>query len=95
MYSSIVVTISCPLDTTRSNPIPRSLNARAANADPLCEMNVTGPGRISSGVANPVARSRPGTFRNPMPFPPQSALPASRANAPTRSVSGGPSPGSS
>ncbi len=36
--------------------MPRSLNAIAANAEPLCEMNVTGPCRTSSGVANPVAR---------------------------------------
>ena len=45
MYSAIVVTTSCPLDTSRLNPIPRSLNANAENAEPLCERNVTGPGR--------------------------------------------------
>jgi len=45
MYSSIDVTISWPLETTRLKPIPRSLNASAAKAEPECEMNVTGPGR--------------------------------------------------
>jgi hypothetical protein len=87
------VTISCPLETTRLNPIPRSLNAKAANADPECERNVTGPGRRSSGVGNPVARSLASTFRNPIPLPPQRAIPCSRAIAATRSASGG-APGS-
>ena len=94
-YSSAVVTISWPLDTSRSNPIPRSLNASAAKAEPLCDRKVTGPGRRSSGVANPVARSLPGTLTNPMPFPPHTAMPCAAAIAATRSASDGPFDGSS
>ena len=94
-YASIGVTTSCPLDTSRSNPIPRSLNAKAANAEPLWERKVTGPGRRSSGVANPVARSLPGTFTNPIPLPPHTAMPCAAAIAATRSASDGPSDASS
>ena len=68
--------------------MPRSLNARAANADPLCEMNVTGPWRRSSGVGNPVARSLTVSCRNPMPLPPHIGMPASLAIAARRSCSG-------
>ena len=75
--------------------MPRSLNATAANAEPECLMNVTGPGRMSSGVANPVARSPVSRFRNPMPLPPHIAMPAVRAIAPSRSVSAGPPAGGS
>ena len=95
MYASIVVTISCPLETTRLNPIPRSLKARAANAEPEWEMNVTGPGRMTSGVAKPVARRFASTFRKPMPLPPHSAIPCSRAIAATRSARDGPPDASS
>ena len=87
------VTISWPDETIRSNPIPRSLKASAANAEPEWLTNVTGPVRRTSGVSNPVARRRPGTFRNPIPFPPQSGMPASAAIAATRCTSGG-APGS-
>ena len=89
------MTISCPDETSKSNPIPRSLNANAANAEPEWERKVTGPGRRSSGVANPVARSLPGTFTNPMPLPPHTAMPCAAAIAATRSASDGPSEGSS
>ena len=91
----MVETISWPLDTIRLNPMPRSLNATAANADPECEMNVTGPARMSSGVANPVARKPVSRFRNPMPLPPHIAMPAERAIAPSRSGSAGTSAGGS
>ena len=94
-YASIGVTTSCPLDTSRSNPIPRSLKANAANAEPLCERKLTGPGRRSSGVANPVARSLPGTFTNPIPLPPHTSMPCAAAIAATRSARDGPSEGSS
>ena len=68
--------------------MPRSLNASAANADPECEMNVTGPRRRWSGVGNPVARSLKVSWQKPMPLPPHIGTPASRAIAATRSVSG-------
>ena len=69
--------------------MPRSLNASAANAEPEWLTNATGPRRMSSGVANPVARRFASRLRNPMPFPPHIAMPASRAIAATRSASNG------
>ena len=41
-YSPTLVTISCPEETIRLNPMPRSLNAIAANADPEWLMKATG-----------------------------------------------------
>ena len=69
--------------------MPRSLNARAANADPEWLTSATGPRLMWSGVANPVARRPASRLRNPMPLPPHIAMPASRAMVATRSVSGG------
>ena len=89
------MTISWPLDTSRLNPIPRSLNAIAENADPLCDRNVTGPSRRCSGVRNPVARTRDSWFMKPMPLPPHNAMPCATAMSRSRSRRSGPSPGSS
>ncbi len=89
-YSPTVVTISCPEETIRLNPMPRSLNAIAANADPEWLMKATGPRRSSSGVGKPVARRPASRLRNPIPFPPQNAMACSFAIAARRAVRGGP-----
>ena len=89
------MTTSCPLETSRLNPRPRSLNASAENADPLWDRNVTGPCRITSGVRNPVARTFDAWFMKPMPLPPHIAIPFARAIARSRTRRSGPSDGSS
>ena len=65
------------------------MNRKAAQPEPEWDKNVTPPGRSSSGVRKPVARSFASACTNPMPFPPQSAIPCSRAIVATRSPSGG------
>ncbi len=69
------------------------MNASAANAEPECDTNVTGPGSHPSGLEKPVAQSSASRFRKPIPLPPQNAIPASRAIAARRCGSGG-APGS-
>ena len=44
-------------------------------------MNVTGPCRMSSGVANPVARSLCVSLQKPIPLPPHNGTPAARIAA--------------
>ncbi len=65
------------------------MKASAANGEPECEMNAMGPGSRWSGVGKPVARRLRSRLRNPIPLPPQRAIPCSRAIAPSRSISTG------
>ena len=77
-----------PEETTRLNRSARSLCSIAENAEPEWLTNAIGPGRRSSGSRKPHARRPPSTFTNPIPLPPHTDMPASRAIAASRSGSG-------
>ena len=76
--------------------MPRLLRSNAENAEPEWLRNVTGPRGGTSFSWKPRARTPWSRFQKPMPLPPQTAMPAPRAIAVSRSTSGGrPSPGGS
>ena len=83
------MTSSLPAETTRLNRSPRRLWSRAENTDPEWLTTATGPGSSSGGSGYPQTRRRCSRLKNPMPLPPHTAIPASRATAASRSARGG------
>ena len=69
----------------------RRLPPMPDQVDPLCESRPMVPGISRFGRSDMESRTSSGVLKKPMQFPPQTAMPASRAMAPTRARKATPS----